>query len=136
MMKLQIEQPYADAMLEAFPALMPLRDQLRFGSRVEVACNQLSGNELAFLHELYAQAGQPMYGRAAQIATLRRVMNDAGKPIARVITRLDCTPPGSAASVERCVRKTVHDLRVHAEASIPKPVMKRYKTLLRECLFG
>ncbi len=30
----------------------------------------------------------------------------------------------------------IHPLRVHAEATIPKPVMKRYKAFLREGLFG
>lgn len=32
--------------------------------------------------------------------------------------------------------EAVHPLRVHAEAAIPKPVMKRYKAFLREGLFG
>jgi hypothetical protein len=31
---------------------------------------------------------------------------------------------------------TIHQLRVHAEAVIPKPVMKSYKAFLREGLFG
>jgi hypothetical protein len=31
---------------------------------------------------------------------------------------------------------TIHELRVHAEAVIPKPVMKRYKAFLRDGLFG
>jgi hypothetical protein len=30
----------------------------------------------------------------------------------------------------------IHSLRVHAEAAIPKPVMKAYKAFLREGLFG
>jgi hypothetical protein len=30
----------------------------------------------------------------------------------------------------------IHPLRVHAEAAIPKPVMKHYKSFLREGLFG
>lgn len=32
--------------------------------------------------------------------------------------------------------EAIHPLRVHAEAAIPKPVMKRYKTFLRDGLFG
>ncbi|HQS81106.1 MAG TPA: hypothetical protein PKV42_01480 [Thiobacillus sp.] len=32
--------------------------------------------------------------------------------------------------------EAVHPLRVHAEAAIPKPVMKRYKAFLRDGLFG
>jgi hypothetical protein len=33
-------------------------------------------------------------------------------------------------------RDTIHQLRVDAEAAIPKPVMKRYKAFLRDGLFG
>ena len=78
-MKLQIEKPYVEAMLEAFPSLSPLKDQLRFGNRVQVAVNQLSQNELAFLQNLYHEAGPEMQGRAAQIATLKKAMNDEGE---------------------------------------------------------
>ena len=31
---------------------------------------------------------------------------------------------------------SIHMLRVHAEAAIPKPVMKQYKAFLRDGLFG
>ncbi len=34
------------------------------------------------------------------------------------------------------VLDTIHQLRVQAEAAIPKPVMKRYKAFLRDGLFG
>lgn len=37
---------------------------------------------------------------------------------------------------DETVLQRVHDLRVYAEASIPKPVMKKYKAMLREGLFG
>jgi hypothetical protein len=33
-------------------------------------------------------------------------------------------------------RDSIHQLRIHAEAAIPKPVMKRYKAFLRDGLFG
>ena len=56
-MKLQIERSYAEALFDAFPALATLKDQLRFGNHVEVTFNQLSHTELAFLHNLYQQAG-------------------------------------------------------------------------------
>lgn len=78
-MKLLIEQPYIDAMLEQFPGLGVLKDQLRFGSRAEVTYNQLSSNELAYLHDLYDQAGSAMKGSAAQLATLRKALNDESK---------------------------------------------------------
>lgn len=34
------------------------------------------------------------------------------------------------------VLETIHQFRVHAEAVIPKPVMKSYKAFLRDGLFG
>ena len=34
------------------------------------------------------------------------------------------------------VMQTIHELRVFAEANIPKPVMKAYKAVLRDGLFG
>jgi hypothetical protein len=33
-------------------------------------------------------------------------------------------------------RERIHELRLYAEANIPKPVMKAYKAVLREGLFG
>lgn len=75
-MKLQIERPYAEALFEAFPSLEALKDQLRFGNHVEVTFNQLSTTELAFLQNLYQQAGPDMQGHAALIATLQRAVND------------------------------------------------------------
>ena len=33
-------------------------------------------------------------------------------------------------------KEQIHTLRVYAEANIPKPVMKAYKAVLREGLFG
>lgn len=75
-MKLQIERPYVEAMLEEFPDLLLLKDQLRFGNRVEVTFSQLSSNELNFLQNLYQQAGPEMYGRASQLLTLQKALND------------------------------------------------------------
>lgn len=34
------------------------------------------------------------------------------------------------------LHEAIHELRVEAEAKIPKPVMKAYKAVLREGLFG
>ena len=75
-MKLQIERPYIDAMLESFPDLNMLKDQLRFGNRAEVSFQQLSLQQLSFLQNLYQQAGPNMQARAAQIATLQQALND------------------------------------------------------------
>lgn len=43
---------------------------------------------------------------------------------------------GDAAVTDSRLQHAVHDLRVAAEQAIPKPVMKTYKALLREGLFG
>jgi hypothetical protein len=77
-MKLHIERPYIEAMVEEFPDLAPLKEQLRFGNRVEVPFQQLSGPVLAFLGDLYRRAGPDMRARAAQLATLQQAMNDDG----------------------------------------------------------
>lgn len=75
-MKLQIERPYIEAMATVFPALAPLKEQLRFGEKVEVTFDQLSGDELSYLEGLYQKAGPTMHVRSAQIATLRRAFGD------------------------------------------------------------
>ncbi len=78
-MKLQIERPFADAMIEAFPELSILKEQLRLGNRAEVPFAQLSDNELGYLKNLYQAAGPDMQARAAQIATLQQALNDEGE---------------------------------------------------------
>jgi len=78
-MKLHIERPYIDVMMEEFPDLTMLKDQLRFGNRAEITFNQLSTLQLAFLQNLYQQAGPNMQGHAAQIATLQKALNDDGE---------------------------------------------------------
>jgi hypothetical protein len=37
---------------------------------------------------------------------------------------------------DSAVALVIHELRVYAEANIPKPVMKAYKAMLRDGLFG
>ncbi|SMF97546.1 ATPase family associated with various cellular activities (AAA) [Methylomagnum ishizawai] len=77
-MKLHIERPYIEAMVEEFPDLAHLKEQLRFGNRVEVAFQQLPGPAIAFLGDLYQKGGPEMQARAAQLATLQQAMNDDG----------------------------------------------------------
>jgi hypothetical protein len=48
-MKLQIERKYVEAMVNEFPGLSALKDQLRFGNKAEVLFKQLSNTELSFL---------------------------------------------------------------------------------------
>lgn len=75
-MKLQIEKPFVDALLQEFPSLDMIKEQLRFGNRAEVPFNDLSDSQLSFLQNLYQSAGPLMHGHAAQIATLQRALND------------------------------------------------------------
>lgn len=75
-MKLQIERAYVNELIQEFPHLEPLQSQLRFGNKAEVPFDQLSKDELAFLGNLYEQAGPLMQGRAAQILTLHKALND------------------------------------------------------------
>ncbi|MBS1214547.1 MAG: ATPase [Proteobacteria bacterium] len=77
-MKLQIERPYIEAMVDAFPELASLKDQLRFGNKVEVPFSRLANAEVAFLRNLYEEAGPDMRARAAQLATLQKALNDDG----------------------------------------------------------
>lgn len=78
-MKLLIERPHVEAMLDAFPDLTLLKDQLRFGNRAEVNFSQLSGTELDHLRQLYEQAGPANQGHAAQIATLQEALDDTAE---------------------------------------------------------
>lgn len=78
-MKLQIDQPYVNALLDQFPELDVLRDQLRFGNHAHVVFDQLSGSQLAYLQNLYVQAGPDMQGHAAQLSTLQKALNDEGQ---------------------------------------------------------
>ena len=75
-MKLQIERQYVEALVDEFPALSALKDQLRFGNKAEIAFRKLSSAELCFLKDLYDKAGLAMQGHAAQISTLQKAMNE------------------------------------------------------------
>ncbi len=75
-MKLQIERKYVEAMVNEFPGLAALKNQLRFGNKAEVPFRQLSNTELSFLQVLYKNAGVEMQGHAAQLSTLQKAMND------------------------------------------------------------
>ncbi len=64
-MKVMIDAPHVECMIDAFPDLATLREQLRFGSRVEVPVSRLSTDALRFLGKLYRDAGPAMQARAA-----------------------------------------------------------------------
>jgi hypothetical protein len=77
-MKLQIERAYAQAMIETFPDLSPLGQQLKISNRAEMPLSAFTPSQLGYLHELYRAAGPTMQGKAAQIATLHEAIRDEG----------------------------------------------------------
>ena len=77
-MKLQIDRNHADAMLQAFPRLEFLREQLRFGNRVEISFAALQAGELDLLQQRYEKGNGEERARAAQIATLRQALATPG----------------------------------------------------------
>ena len=78
-MKLQIERPYVESLAARFPGLASLKEQLRFGDRVEVAFGQLSTEEVDFLQDVYRKAGPDMTARAAHLATLQKAFGGESK---------------------------------------------------------
>src|SRR6516165_5025820 len=78
-MNLQIERSHIETMVAEFPNLAPLKEQLRFGNRVEVPFFQLSSSELTFLHGLYETAGQAYETRAAHLFTLLKALATEGE---------------------------------------------------------
>lgn len=77
-MKLQIDRTHAEAMLQAFPRLEFLREQLRFGNRVEISFAALQAGELDLLQQRYEKGNGEERARAAQIATLRQALATPG----------------------------------------------------------
>ncbi|MCB1957356.1 MAG: AAA family ATPase [Rhodocyclaceae bacterium] len=77
-MKLQIEKAGVEALVARFPELSGLREQLRLGPRVEVACAALNRPQLGFLRERYAAGGPSMAGRAAQLQALEEAIDVGG----------------------------------------------------------
>jgi hypothetical protein len=78
-MKLMIERSYVDALVDAWPELSSLQEQLRFGDRAEVAVEQLSAEQARHLGALFREGGPEMHLRAAQLATLRAVLDEGGR---------------------------------------------------------
>jgi hypothetical protein len=78
-MKLQIDRRHIEPMMQVFPRLEFVREQLRFGNRVEVSFSQLEDGELDLLQRLYAEGDSELRARAAQMATLRQALHEGGK---------------------------------------------------------
>lgn len=77
-MKLRIERSHLEAMVEAFPRLAGLTEQLRFGSAAEVPFSQLENAEIDHLRALYADGDADLRARAAQLHTLQQALNEDG----------------------------------------------------------
>lgn len=77
-MKLQIDRRHIEPMMQAFPRLAYLREQLRFGNRVEIPFNQLEAPELDMLQASYEAGDHALRARGAQIATLRTALAAGG----------------------------------------------------------
>ncbi len=78
-MNLQIDRSQIEAMVAEFPNLAPLKEQLRFGNRVEVPFHQLSASELNFLHGLYLKSGPDYQVKAAHLSTLQKALSSGGE---------------------------------------------------------
>ncbi|MGB0713810.1 MAG: AAA family ATPase [Gammaproteobacteria bacterium] len=78
-MQLHLERTHALSLMERFPALESLGEQLRFGNRVDIGFTQLDPDQLAFLAELYRQAGPDHQARAAQVLTLHQALDEPRK---------------------------------------------------------
>lgn len=75
-MKLVIERRFVEAMAQCYPDMSAYAEQLKFGNRAEIPSHTLSGQQLGTLCEMYREAGSAMRGRAAQIATLQRALDE------------------------------------------------------------
>ncbi len=78
-MNLQIDRSHIEAMVAAFPHLAPLKEQLRFGNRVEVPFHQLSVSELDHLRTIYTEAGPEFMVKAAHLSTLQKALSCGGE---------------------------------------------------------
>jgi hypothetical protein len=75
-MNLQLERAYAELMVNEFPDLSLLSEQLKFGNRAEVPFQRLTSQQLGYLRNLYEDAGPGMAGLAAQLANLEQAVSD------------------------------------------------------------
>ena len=78
-MKLQIERVHIEAMLQVFPRLDFVREQLRFGNKVEISFAQLNDEELNFLRGLYVDGSPELRARGVQIGTLQQALREGGR---------------------------------------------------------
>ena len=94
-MKLQLARPHVLALAERFPELAEgLRDQLRFGHRIELHSRTLPQAAIEFLADAHADAGAAQAGSAAQLHALAGAMRmdvprfAAGAPLESLVPAL------------------------------------------------
>ena len=93
-MKLQLDRPHVLALAERFPDLNGLKDQLRFGHRIELRSRQLPADALAFLADLFSAGDAALSGRAAQLRGLVATLDGSahrfqpGEPLESVLPAL------------------------------------------------
>lgn len=75
-MKLRVERSHALALASEFPELSGLVDQLRFGAHAEVGLRQLASGALDRLGQLWDEGGAAQQRQAAQLRSLRAVLDD------------------------------------------------------------
>ncbi|MGB1092389.1 MAG: AAA family ATPase [Oceanobacter sp.] len=132
-MKFVIDKPFVESLVDRFEELGFLTEQLKFGTKAEIAFQQLAQAHVEHLHQLYSEAGKSYQSQAALVATLLQAMgpehgsyergdlermvpdlvnylaegaergwlfkvNQAGKPLPWLVTRIDFTPPGEEES--------------------------------------
>ncbi|WP_204507216.1 AAA family ATPase [Acidithiobacillus ferridurans] len=71
-MNLRIRRAHVEAMVQEFPHLASLREQLRFGDVAELSFQQLSYSELGFLATLYQAAGPELHAQSAILFALQK----------------------------------------------------------------
>ena len=74
-MKLYIDKPYLESLVQRFPDLDSLLEQLKFGHRVETPFTRFTIDQLDFLSQLYQNSSSHMAGHAAQIKTLTQALS-------------------------------------------------------------
>jgi hypothetical protein len=79
-MHVQIERPFIEPMVAEYPELSPLKEQLRFGNKVEIPVTQLTAEQMGYLAGLFEQAGPGVKMRAAQLHSL--ALSEVGRAFA------------------------------------------------------
>ncbi|MGO9135391.1 MAG: ATP-binding protein [Methylovirgula sp.] len=78
-MNLLIERPFVEPLIAEFPQLAALRDQLKFGNKVEVPFHQLPKPALHCVLRLFENAGPALKPRAAQLSALLTALEYEGE---------------------------------------------------------